>query len=306
MQGLRAGEHFSEWAWDCSDVKPAIQHQRAVVFSSQPTEHGAIRCDAHDYVAFVMIGQAQDVTKIRLNWTGPPATFALRKITMIDDERRVSIPVKPPAPVLNDAARWRYAGRIDHGNSGYGVEVEAEDVGASHVYENLRARPRAWLVSDVRQVREDDALNAIRTSRLPDGGAFDPARVALVEETPPILSSGSIAPNGTSRVRLLTNDVMEVETSLNAAAFLLTSDTNYPGWNATIDGQPAKIYQADYLLRGVAVPAGSHLVRFEFQPRSFYVGASVSVLCLLVLIGLCARRPSIVNHQTEQKTHREN
>ena len=306
VHGLRAGEHFSEWAWDCSDVNPSIQHQRAVVFSNHPTERGAIRCDAHDYVAFVMLGRPQEIRKLSLKWTGPPATFALRKITMIDDERRVSVPLTPRAPTLNDAARWRYAGRIDHSNSGYGSEVRPEDVGVSHIYENLRARPRVWLVPEVIQVTQVQALNAIRTSRLPDNRTLDLARVGLLEEDPPSLGSSATAFNGRAHVRFLSDDVMEVETESTSGAFLITSDTNYPGWKATIDGEPAKIYQTDYVLRGVAVPAGSHLVQFKFSPRSFYVGASVSVFSLLVLIGLCARRPSIVNKQPEKKSEGEN
>jgi hypothetical protein len=101
---------------------------------------------------------------------------------MIDDERRVSVPVTPVGTIVSDASRWRFIGKIDESNSGYGSEVRAEDVGVSHVYENMRARPRASLVPEVRQVTEAEALNAVRTSRLPDGQNLDLARVALIEE----------------------------------------------------------------------------------------------------------------------------
>ena len=287
---LRAGEHFSEWAWDCSDVNASIQHKRAVVFDSRPAERGAVRCESHDYVALLPLGAAQEIKSISLNWTGPPATFVLRKITMIDDERRVSMPVVPAGTLVSDTAHWRFAGKIDHNSSGYGPTVRGEDVGVSQVYENTRARPRTWLVPEVRQVTEAEALNAVRTSRLPDGQNFDLARVALIEEPAPQVSGGGMDPNATSRVRSLTNNVMEVETTSNVAAILVTSDTYYPGWHATIDGAPTRIYQTNYLLRGVAVPSGTHVVRFEFQPRTFYVGAGISVVSLLLLIGACLRR----------------
>ena len=52
-----------------------------------------------------------------------------------------------------------------------------------------------------------------------------------------------------------------------------------------MDGVPAFVYQTDYALRGVPVPAGTHVVRFEFSSRSLYYGAGVSAFSLLLLIG---------------------
>jgi Bacterial membrane protein YfhO len=220
---------------------------------------------------------------------------------MIDDEKRVSVPVAPPGSPTLETARWRFVGKIDDSNSGYGPEVKPADIGWSHVYENLRARPRAWLVPQVVQVTEEEALNAVRTSRLSDGRTIDLSTVAVVEEALPTevtLWAGSPNYNGSARVKLLTDSVMEVETNSSTNAFLLTSDTNYPGWKATVDGQAVNIYQADYLIRGVVVPAGSHLVRFEFRPSTLYVGSAVSIASLLLLIGLCFRRPSALNEQS--------
>jgi uncharacterized membrane protein YfhO len=79
---------------------------------------------------------------------------------------------------------------------------------------------------------------------------------------------------------------LEVETTANAPAFLVTSDVFYPGWRATIDGAPAELFQTDYAFRGLPVPAGTHAVRFEFSPRSFYQGVFISAASLL-LLGAC-------------------
>jgi len=285
VHSLRAGEHFSEWAWDCSDVNAAIRHRRALVFSSRPAERGSIRCEAHDYVAFVPLEKPEEIKAISFRWTGPPATFALRKITVIDDNGRVSVPVPPVTTTITDNSRWRLAGKIESNNSGYGAEVKPDDVGVSHVFENLRARPRVWLVPEVVQVSDVEALNAIRTSILPDGRTLDLTRVALIEDASPPLgpSPNATTSNGTARVTSLTDSAMEIETSSSSNAFLVTSDTYYPGWTASIDGQLTNIYHTDYLIRGVAVPAGSHRVRFEFRPKSFYVGGALSVFSLLLL-----------------------
>jgi uncharacterized membrane protein YfhO len=61
------------------------------------------------------------------------------------------------------------------------------------------------------------------------------------------------------------------------------TDAFFPGWQATVDGQPAAIVRADFALRGVSVPAGRHQVVFEYTPASFRLGAAISGGALLVL-----------------------
>ncbi|HTC21945.1 MAG TPA: hypothetical protein VK859_13900, partial [bacterium] len=50
------------------------------------------------------------------------------------------------------------------------------------------------------------------------------------------------------------------------AAPVVFSEVVYPGWTAQIDGRPARIYTADYLLRSLAVPQGEHVIRFYYRP----------------------------------------
>ncbi len=226
------------------------------------------------------------IKRIEVRWTGSSGTFALKKITVINEAEHDSTPINPVAGSLHDTSRWRRVGDIDAANSGYGDGVGQADVGAATVFENLRARPRAWLVPEVRHVSPDEALNAIRSSRLSDGRGFDPARLALVEDAIDFKTQQP-DPAAVARVVQVNSREMEVHTETSAPAFLVTSDVLYPGWQATVDGAPARLYQTDYILRGVEVPAGSHIIRFTFIPKSFYYGAIVSGLSLLLLIG-CA------------------
>jgi uncharacterized membrane protein YfhO len=76
-------------------------------------------------------------------------------------------------------------------------------------------------------------------------------------------------------VRVQADDAIE--------SFLVTSDIYYPGWEATVDGQPSPLYRTDYVLRGLPLPAGSHEVRFEFHPKPFYTGMTITLLTALVL-----------------------
>lgn len=283
---LTAGHESSEWAYDCSDVRPTMRHQRAPVFRTYPVTRGEVKCEGHDYVALLAVGTLGAIKRIEVRWTGSSGTFALKKITVINEAEHDSTPINPVAGSLHDTSRWRRVGDIDAANSGYGDGVGQADVGAATVFENLRARPRAWLVPEVRHVSPDEALNAIRSSRLSDGRGFDPARLALVEDAIDFKTQQP-DPAAVARVVQVNSREMEVHTETSAPAFLVTSDVLYPGWQATVDGAPARLYQTDYILRGVEVPAGSHIIRFTFIPKSFYYGAIVSGLSLLLLIG-CA------------------
>ena len=52
----------------------------------------------------------------------------------------------------------------------------------------------------------------------------------------------------------------------------------YPhGWQATIDGKPAKFYPVDYLLRGMPIPAGKHTIKFSFEPEVVTTGSYLSL-----------------------------
>jgi uncharacterized membrane protein YfhO len=69
-------------------------------------------------------------------------------------------------------------------------------------------------------------------------------------------------------------------------AMLLLTDAYYPGWEATIDGGPGHIFQADGLFRAVFVPAGSHEITFTFNSSTFSIGGLVSLLGVLIWLVL--------------------
>jgi uncharacterized membrane protein YfhO len=58
----------------------------------------------------------------------------------------------------------------------------------------------------------------------------------------------------------------------------------YPGWRATVDGQPAPVLRANYAFRAIRLGPGQHQVQLTFTPRSWTAGLAVSGLTLLVLV----------------------
>jgi uncharacterized membrane protein YfhO len=88
-------------------------------------------------------------------------------------------------------------------------------------------------------------------------------------------------------VRLEQESARHLEFSVDACAesYLVLSDSDYPGWWAQVDGAATPIHRADFALRAVRLSAGPHRVRFEYSPRSFQGGLTLS---LLTLSGLAA------------------
>jgi len=70
----------------------------------------------------------------------------------------------------------------------------------------------------------------------------------------------------------------------------LFSEMYYPnGWKATIDGKEFEIFRANYVLRALYIPAGTHQIVFKFEPEVIQQGGSISLIsfiAFLVSIGL--------------------
>jgi uncharacterized membrane protein YuzA (DUF378 family) len=74
-----------------------------------------------------------------------------------------------------------------------------------------------------------------------------------------------------------------IEATVDAAApsLVVIAQTYYEPWHASVDGQPAKLLRANYAFQAVAVPAGRHQLRLDYQDRQFYIGAAISLAAIL-------------------------
>ena len=95
-----------------------------------------------------------------------------------------------------------------------------------------------------------------------------------------------------------------VQTTTDTPGYLILTDEDYPGWLATVDGQPAEITKAYGLFRAVSIPAGTHTVEFRFEPASLKVGAIITIASLLVLTGLLLYSTNVTRRGLCQRQRR--
>ena len=98
----------------------------------------------------------------------------------------------------------------------------------------------------------------------------------------------SIFKDSLSSIRLTsyTPNRLTYETNNAKDGIAVFSEIYYPdGWHVTIDGQPAELARADYILRTMHVPAGQHTIEMRFDPTSLHVteGIAYGALALLVI-----------------------
>lgn len=174
---------------------------------------------------------------------------------------------------------------LNEGASGYDSgwqPVEGYTGGSLKLLRNSAALPRAYVVHDVEVLSDDQQLLESIPSR-------DLQRTVLLSQ--PVDFQKPSKP-GDDRVTMVEDGPNEVtvDVTLGQPGFLVLADSYYPGWNAYLDGRETTLLRADYAVRAVQLPAGSHRVRFSYEPLSLKLGLGLTVLGLAALVALLLPR----------------
>ncbi len=109
---------------------------------------------------------------------------------------------------------------------------------------------------------------------------FDPATAVILEGGQTLDSQ----PNSQLEIWGYDLHTVTIYVITDQPGYLVLPDAYYPGWQATIDGDPTPIQRANYAFRAVYVPAGEHTVQFVFKPTIWKIGLIISGGTLLLLI----------------------
>lgn len=162
--------------------------------------------------------------------------------------------------------------------------IVPDSMGVPRAITDFGAYGSAWFVSSVQRVKDADSeflaigktpLDSIAVIASP----FD-AKVPelVVPDSLATIKLDSYAPN---RITYTSHSSEE-----GLAVF---SEVYYPhGWQALIDGEPAEILRANYILRALVIPEGEHRIEFVFDPKSIHITEMIANIgnILLLLSGI--------------------
>jgi len=155
----------------------------------------------------------------------------------------------------------------------------------SWLYQLNRSVPRAYIVS--KTIGEKDPIKILE--RL-SSTEFNPLKEVFLDQPLSIPAKNNF--NAEARINNYTNQSITIRASLDGPGVLVLADSFYPGWRVYVDGNENEILRANFFFRGVLLSEGEHLVEFRYQPLSFTVGLTISLMTLGgVIIWIFVFRP---------------
>ena len=148
--------------------------------------------------------------------------------------------------------------------------------------ENPYALGNAWFVKEVSYVANADEELDMTTSSNPHVTAVvgNQFKSTLNNAT-----TFEVADDAFIELTQYEPNALTYETQNPSDGVAVFSEVYYPdGWQVTIDGQPVELARADYVLRTLYVPAGSHTIQMAFDPQSIHVTEAIAYGALILLL----------------------
>lgn len=205
-------------------------------------------------------------------------------VELVSVANMYTVALKSPPAVrsrLMRAANVKYYGdptKTADSLPGLSLVAESEDL-PIRIFEVRDPVPRAYLVSGYRTAPDPDS--ALRETV----GSDFPLRdsVVLTREADPGRLTGE---DGSVRKTEFEGDRVDIHTQTDGRMLLVLTDRFYPGWRATVNGEPARIYRANGYFRAVVIPAGESVVQMRYRPPHFAAGLKISLASVLLWCGL--------------------
>jgi hypothetical protein len=144
---------------------------------------------------------------------------------------------------------------------------------------NPGAFGNAWLVKGIKYVgNANEEMQALDSTDLRDTAVVEKKYQSEIKQSPVGDSSAYI------KLKENLNDKIEYTFHSKMPQFAVLSEVYYPlGWDAFIDGKKADYVKTNYILRGMFVPAGDHQIEFIFEPKSFSIGRTVTIIANIIV-----------------------
>jgi hypothetical protein len=160
--------------------------------------------------------------------------------------------------------------------------VQTSSDGSVVLYEFTRALPRAKLYANWQTVEDPATLQMLGSP------AFDPEKTVLVATNTPVAQTpgNPNADPGTVKISHYQSKELILEADAKTPAVLLLNDHTGDYWNVWVDQKTGSVLRCNYIMRGVFMPAGHHIIEFRYQPPLKLLCVSLTAFGLgIVLAG---------------------
>lgn len=152
------------------------------------------------------------------------------------------------------------------------------------IYQAATTLPKAFIVHKAKFIlKRDDILDALLD------GSFDFKDEVILEENFKLIKLENPSKLIEQEPKIITYlpERVVVKADSKSDGYMILCDNYYPGWKAYLDGKKIPILKADYILRAVFLPAGSHTIEFIYAPASLKLGFAITVLFLILSLAIC-------------------
>jgi hypothetical protein len=157
-----------------------------------------------------------------------------------------------------------------------------DEKGQTKFQKNDSANGNAWFIKKYEYVKDENA----EILKLKD---FDSKYTVVLNEKYQNDLAFKPCKDSLSDIKLTSYhpEKLTYESNNRKQGFAVFSENYYAdGWQASIDGKPAKIYKVNYSLRGLIIPKGKHQIVFEFKPEIVKKGGQISLIAFVLFLVL--------------------
>ena len=151
--------------------------------------------------------------------------------------------------------------------------------GTTAPIQNPYAQGNGWFVNKLNYVDDANAEYA-------EVGKIDVRHEAVADKKFEAALGQAKANDSTATVKLDKYEPNNLQYTVNSknGGVVVFSEIYYPGWTATIDGQPAELGRVNYILRAVSVKPGKHTVVLDFHPTSISTTETIAYIAIVILL----------------------
>ena len=153
------------------------------------------------------------------------------------------------------------------------------------LYQNPDAFGNAWAVDSLALVDNyDNLLNQLKDADLRDVGF-------ALNKSISIETSRNYNPSDLIKLEKIKNSSSHISYNFESLSeqLIVFSEIYYPsGWQVYLNGKKTNYFDINYLLRGMVVPKGDHLIEFYFSPKIVKTGINIRIITIIITFSIIA------------------